>query len=208
MKTVSIDKSHGGIQGVYSRSSQAYACEMSFAVFVPPQARTASCPVLWYLSGLTCTHANVIEKGEYRWLAGELGLITVCPYTSPRGDTVPDEPNNWQFGKGAGFNVDATQEPYATNYRMYSYSTEELPELIAKQFPADMSRQSIFGHSMGGHGGAHDRTEASRPFQELFGLCADLPSKRVGLVEASVREIPWSRPGYMASLRCMRADRG
>jgi S-formylglutathione hydrolase len=125
---------------------------MTFAVFVPPQARTASRPVLWYLSGLSCTHANVMEKGEYRRLAGELGLIIVCPDTSPRGDTVPDEPDNWQFGKGAGFYVDATQEPYATNYRMYSYVTEELPELIAKHFPADMSRQSIFGHSMGGHG--------------------------------------------------------
>jgi len=152
MKAISNDRSHGGIQGVYSHSSQACACEMTFAVFLPPQAATQPCPVLWYLSGLTCTHANVMDKGEYRRLASELGLIIVCPDTSPRGDKIPDEPENWQFGKGAGFYVDATQEPYAANYRMYSYITEELPKLIAENFAADMSRQSIFGHSMGGHG--------------------------------------------------------
>lgn len=152
MKTLSTDKSHGGNQGVYSHSSQACACKMTFAVFVPPQARVAPCPVLWYLSGLTCTHANVTDKGEYRRLARELGLIIVCPDTSPRGEDIPDEPDNWQFGKGAGFYVDATQKPYAANYRMYSYVTEELPKLVAERFAADMSRQSIFGHSMGGHG--------------------------------------------------------
>lgn len=150
MKTVSTAKAHGGVQGVYSHASEACACDMTFAVFVPPQEGPR--PVLWYLSGLTCTHANVMDKGEYRRLAAELGLIVVCPDTSPRGDNVPDEPDNWQFGKGAGFYVDATQAPYSANYRMYSYITEELPALIAKEFPADMERQGIFGHSMGGHG--------------------------------------------------------
>ena len=152
MKTVSTSLSHGGIQGVYSHASEACAGDMTFAVFVPPQAKNGPCPVLWYLSGLTCTHQNVMDKGEYRRLASELGLIVVCPDTSPRGDDVPDEPDNWQFGKGAGFYVDATQAPYAKNYRMYSYVTEELPRLIAANFPADMDRQGIFGHSMGGHG--------------------------------------------------------
>ncbi|MBZ9727175.1 S-formylglutathione hydrolase [Mesorhizobium sp. CO1-1-11] len=152
MKVVSTSKSHGGVQGVYSHASEACACDMTFAVFVPPQAKDGPVPVLWYLSGLTCTHANVMDKGEYRRLAAELGLIVVCPDTSPRGDGVADEKDNWQFGCGAGFYVDATQEPFATNYRMYSYVVEELPALTAAQFPADMSRQAIFGHSMGGHG--------------------------------------------------------
>lgn len=152
MKTISTIHSHGGIQGVYSHASTSCACDMTFAVFVPPQAKDGPCPVLWYLSGLTCTHANVMEKGEYRRLAAELGLIVVCPDTSPRGDDVPDEKDNWQFGAGAGFYVDATQAPYATNYRMYSYITQELPALVAENFAADMSRQGILGHSMGGHG--------------------------------------------------------
>ena len=152
MKTVSTAKSYGGVQGVYSHASEECACDMTFAVFVPPQAKDGPCPVLWYLSGLTCTHANVMDKGEYRRLAAELGLIVVCPDTSPRGEDVPDEADNWQFGKGAGFYVDATQAPFAKNYRMYSYVTRELPALIAKEFPADMARQGIFGHSMGGHG--------------------------------------------------------
>ena len=152
MKTVSTAKSHGGVQGVYTHASQSCACDMTFAVFVPPQAAEAPCPVVWYLSGLTCTHQNVMDKGEYRRLAAELGLIVVCPDTSPRGETVPDDAQDWQFGSGAGFYVDATQAPYDVNYRMYSYLTEELPALVAQNFPADMSRQGIFGHSMGGHG--------------------------------------------------------
>lgn len=152
MKTISTSRSHGGTQGVYSHASSSCDCEMTFAVFVPPQAAERPCPVLWYLSGLTCTHQNVMDKGEYRRLAAELGLIVVCPDTSPRGESVPDEKDNWQFGSGAGFYLDATQEPYAHNYRMYSYLTQELPALVGEQFPADMARQSIFGHSMGGHG--------------------------------------------------------
>ncbi|PRH87689.1 S-formylglutathione hydrolase [Labrys okinawensis] len=152
MKTISTSRSHGGTQGVYSHASSSCDCEMTFAVFVPPQAAERVCPVLWYLSGLTCTHQNVMDKGEYRRLAAELGLIVVCPDTSPRGEGVPDEKDNWQFGSGAGFYLDATQEPFARNYRMYSYLTQELPALIGERFPADMARQSIFGHSMGGHG--------------------------------------------------------
>lgn len=152
MKTVSNAKAHGGVQGVYSHASEACACDMTLAVFVPPQASERPCPVVWYLSGLTCTHQNVMDKGEYRRLAAELGLIIVCPDTSPRGEGIPDEKDNWQFGCGAGFYLDATEAPFAKNYRMYSYITEELPALIAANFPADMDRQAIFGHSMGGHG--------------------------------------------------------
>lgn len=152
MTIVSQWKAHGGTQGVYSHASRSCHCDMTFAVFVPPQAKQGLCPVLWYLSGLTCTHANVMEKGEYRRLAAELGLIVVCPDTSPRGDGVPDEPDNWQFGKGAGFYLDATEAPWSEHYRMESYILEELSDLIASHFAADMGRQSVFGHSMGGHG--------------------------------------------------------
>ena len=152
MKTVSAAKAHGGTQGVYSHASGQCACDMTFAVFLPPQAAHRPVPVLWYLSGLTCTHANVMDKGEYRRLAAELGLAIVCPDTSPRGADIPDEKENWQFGSGAGFYLDATEKPYDRNYRMYSYVTEELPALIAREFSIDMARQGIFGHSMGGHG--------------------------------------------------------
>lgn len=125
---------------------------MTFAVYLPQNASEGPCPVLWYLSGLTCNHSNVMEKGEYRQIASQLGVAIVCPDTSPRGENIPDEPDNWQFGSGAGFYVDATQPPYSENYNMYSYITEELPKLIAREFPVDLTRQSIFGHSMGGHG--------------------------------------------------------
>ena len=152
MQTISTTRSHGGIQGVYAHQSASCRCEMRFAVFPPPQAADGAVPVLWYLSGLTCTHANVMEKGEYRRLAAELGLMIVCPDTSPRGPEVADEPDNWQFGQGAGFYVDATEAPYAANYQMRRYVRDELPALIAQNFPADMDRQGIFGHSMGGHG--------------------------------------------------------
>ena len=152
MKTVSASKAHGGIQGVYSHDSNACGCGMTFAVFAPPQAQDGPCPVVWYLSGLTCTHANVMDKGEYRRTAAELGLIIVCPDTSPRGESVPDDADDWRFGSGAGFYLDATREPWRRNYRMHSYITDELPGLVADKFPADMDRQAIFGHSMGGHG--------------------------------------------------------
>jgi S-formylglutathione hydrolase len=152
MQIVSETRSHGGTQGVYTHASDACHCEMTFAVFVPPQATEKTCPVLWYLSGLTCDHSNVMDKGEYRQMAAQKGIIIVCPDTSPRGEDVPDEPDNWQFGKAAGFYLDATEEPFDKNYNMYTYLVDELPKLIGENFNADMSRQSIFGHSMGGHG--------------------------------------------------------
>lgn len=152
MNILSQNTAFGGMQGVFSHQSEATGTEMTFAVFVPPQAIAEKRPVLWYLSGLTCTHANVMEKGEYRRMAAELGLIIVCPDTSPRGNDVPDELTNWKMGKGAGMYLNATEKPWAEHYQMYSYITEELPALIAEQFRADMSRQGIFGHSMGGHG--------------------------------------------------------
>ena len=151
LQTVSENRSHGGVQGVYSHASAATGTQMTFSVFVPGHEPDANLPVLWYLSGLTCTHANVTEKGEYRAACAEHGLIFVAPDVSPRGDEVADD-ENWDMGKGAGFYVDATQEPWAAHYRMRDYVENELPELIAAQFPADMDRQGITGHSMGGHG--------------------------------------------------------
>jgi S-formylglutathione hydrolase len=153
METVSTNRAYGGVQGVYKHASSSTGTDMTFSVYVPPHAPGAKLPVVWYLSGLTCTHANVTEKGDYRRACAELGLIFVAPDTSPRGEGVPDDPDGaWDFGLAAGFYVDATVEPYAQHYKMWSYVTEELPVLIAANFPADMGRQSITGHSMGGHG--------------------------------------------------------
>ncbi|PTQ09813.1 S-formylglutathione hydrolase [Sphingomonas oleivorans] len=154
LETLSTSKSHGGVQGVYRHASAATGTDMTFSVFVPPQAGAgAKLPVVFYLSGLTCTHANVTEKGEYRRACAELGLIFVAPDTSPRGEGVPDDPDGaYDFGLGAGFYVDATVEPFARHYRMASYILEELPGIIEANFPADMGAQAIMGHSMGGHG--------------------------------------------------------
>ena len=153
LETVSTNRSFDGVQGVYKHASRETGTNMTFSVFVPPHQAGAKLPVVWYLSGLTCTHANVTEKGEFRQACSELGLIFVAPDTSPRGDDVPGDPAGaYDFGLGAGFYVDATQAPFARNYRMWSYVTAELPELIAEHFPVDQKRQSIFGHSMGGHG--------------------------------------------------------
>src|SRR3954471_2660782 len=152
MEIVSQNQAHGGKQLVVTRDSSATGTEMTFSIFLPPQAEGgARLPVVWYLSGLTCTHANVTDKGEYRAACAELGLIFVAPDTSPRGDDVPDA-DGYDFGKGAGFYVDATEEPWSTNYRMWSYVTEELPALVVGEFPVDGYRQAIMGHSMGGHG--------------------------------------------------------
>lgn len=124
---------------------------MTFSVFTPPHADGARLPVVWFLSGLTCTHANVTDKGEYRRAAAELGLMVVAPDTSPRGEGVADDPS-YDLGQGAGFYVDATQAPWTPHFRMWTYVTDELPALVAAEFPADMGAQGITGHSMGGHG--------------------------------------------------------
>ena len=152
MEIVSENKAHGGRQLVVTHASAATSTNMTFSIFLPPQAEQhRNLPVLWYLSGLTCSHANVTEKGEYRSLCAELGLIFVAPDTSPRGEDVPDA-DGYDFGKGAGFYVDATEEPWASHFRMWSYVTDELPRFVAAEFPVDMDRQGITGHSMGGHG--------------------------------------------------------
>jgi len=156
MEIVSEAKSHGGRQLVVKHSALATGTDMTFSIFLPPQAEEGGkLPVLWYLSGLTCTHANVTEKGEYRAACAEIGLVFVAPDTSPRGPSergsVPND-EAYDLGQGAGFYVDAIQEPWVGFFGMWTYVTEELPELIAAEFPVDMARQGITGHSMGGHG--------------------------------------------------------
>jgi S-formylglutathione hydrolase len=152
MEIVSENKSHGGRQLVAKHGSAATSTEMTFSIFLPPQAEAgAKLPVVWYLSGLTCSPMNVTEKGEYRAACAELGLIFVAPDTSPRGDAVPDV-EDYDFGKGAGFYVDSTEQPWAEKFRMWTYVTEELPVLVESEFPVDAGRQAITGHSMGGHG--------------------------------------------------------
>jgi S-formylglutathione hydrolase len=153
LETLSTSRSFGGTQGVYRHASAATDTDMTFSVFVPDHEEGETLPVVWYLSGLTCTHANVTEKGDYRQACAEHRLIFVAPDTSPRGADVPDDPAGaYDFGLGAGFYVDATQAPYATHYRMWTYITEELPELVGASFPANLDAQAIMGHSMGGHG--------------------------------------------------------
>ena len=154
LETVSEVKAHGGVQGVYRHASAATGTDMVFSLFMPPQPeRGEPLPLLWYLSGLTCTHANVTEKGEFREACARNGIAFIAPDTSPRGPDVPDDPEGlWDFGQGAGFYLDATEEPWSTNFRMKSYVLDELPALIEQHFPIDRTRQSITGHSMGGHG--------------------------------------------------------
>ncbi len=144
---------HGGWQRVYAHQAKETDCRMEFAVYTPPQAESDDkLPVLYWLSGLTCTWANFTEKAGAQRYAAEHGLILVAPDTSPRGVNIPGEDESYDFGSGAGFYVDATEEPWAAHYRMYGYITEELPALINENFPVDEARAGIFGHSMGGHG--------------------------------------------------------
>ncbi len=151
MKTISENRAFGGVQGVYAHPSTACACDMTFGLFLPEEAEHGAVPVLWYLSGLTCTHENaMVKSGAQRW-AAEAGVALIFPDTSPRGDGVADDPAN-DLGQGAGFYVNATQKPWAPQYRMWDYLTDELPRLVFNAFPVAEAVQGITGHSMGGHG--------------------------------------------------------
>lgn len=153
MQKLSDARSFGGRQQVWSHDSRETGTPMRFSIYLPPQAEAGPRPLVWWLSGLTCTEANFTDKAGAQRVAAELGLVVVAPDTSPRGDDVPDDPQGaWDFGLGAGFYVDATQRPWSANYRMYSYLADELPALVGEHFPVDMDRQAISGHSMGGHG--------------------------------------------------------
>lgn len=152
LQETSKNKCFGGWQKVFSHQSDELKCLMNCAVYLPPQAEYENVPVLYWLSGLTCTEQNFVTKAGAQKYAAEYGICIVAPDTSPRGCNIPGEDDAYDFGSGAGFYVDATEQKWKTNYRMYSYITEELPNLIKANFPVDMNKQSIFGHSMGGHG--------------------------------------------------------
>ncbi|HXG81607.1 MAG TPA: S-formylglutathione hydrolase [Sphingomicrobium sp.] len=194
MEIVSDNKSHGGRQLVVRHASSATGTDMTFSIFLPPQAERGPCPLLWYLSGLTCTHANVTEKGEYRAACADAGLLFVAPDTSPRGEGVADDPE-YDLGQGAGFYVDATEEPWSRHYRMWSYVTEELPTLVAAEFAADMDRQGITGHSMGGHGAL---TVALRKPGRFRSVSAFAPI-------AAPSRVPWGKKALGAYLGSDRA---
>ncbi len=152
LEAVSQSRCFGGTQTTYRHNSEETRTPMRFSVFAPPQAQGGRrVPVVWWLSGLTCTEENFTVKAGAQRTASELGLLVIAPDTSPRGDGVPDDPA-YDFGQGAGFYVDATVEPWARNFRMRSYIERELPAIVEAELPADMSRQGIAGHSMGGHG--------------------------------------------------------
>lgn len=150
METVSENASFGGVQGVYTHASEACGCDMTFGLFLPEEAKRGPVPVLWYLSGLTCTHANAMEKAGAQAWAAQAGIALVFPDTSPRGDDVADD-EAYDLGKGAGFYVDATEAPWAPHFKMWSYVSEELPAVVGAM-GCDLDRQGITGHSMGGHG--------------------------------------------------------
>jgi S-formylglutathione hydrolase len=151
-EVISQHRSFGGVVGFYRHDAATTACSMRFSVFTPPQAEKGRVPVLYYLAGLTCTEETFMMKAGAQRIAAELGLMLVAPDTSPRGVKLPGDSDSWDFGVGAGFYVDATEEPWSRHYRMYSYVTQELPALIEADFAIDPQRLGIFGHSMGGHG--------------------------------------------------------
>lgn len=152
IETVTEQASFGGVQGFYRHHSTACASVMRFSVYRPPEAAHGRVPVLYFLAGLTCNEETFMIKAGAQRLAAKLGLMLVAPDTSPREPRFPGDDENWDFGLGAGFYVDATELPWSANYRMYSYVTEELPAVMGEHFAADVARQGIFGHSMGGHG--------------------------------------------------------
>lgn len=151
MQIISENKCFGGVQGVYAHASEAANCEMTFGLFLPEEARDGPVPVLWYLSGLTCTHENAMVKAGAQSWAAEQGIALVFPDTSPRGEGVADD-DAYDLGQGAGFYVNATQDPWQPHFQMWDYIAEELPALVTSEFAIDADRQSITGHSMGGHG--------------------------------------------------------
>ncbi|MDF0596007.1 S-formylglutathione hydrolase [Psychromarinibacter halotolerans] len=151
METKSENACFGGVQGVYTHTATSTSCDMTFGLFLPPQAKDGDVPVLWYLSGLTCTHENAMTKAGAQAWAAEAGIALVFPDTSPRGEGVADD-DAYDLGQGAGFYVNATQAPWDPHFRMWDYITDELPQLLFGEFPLDPDRQGITGHSMGGHG--------------------------------------------------------
>ena len=190
IETLSEQKCHGGVQGFYRHESSSTGTEMRFAVYVPPQAEKAKVPVLFYLSGLTCTEETATIKSGAQVHASRHGLMLVMPDTSPRGAGIEGEEDDWDFGTGAGFYLDATKTPWAKNYRMYSYVCEELRTLINANFPARPGANGIFGHSMGGHGAltiALKNPAVFRSVSAFAPICAPM-------------EVPWGRKAFSGYL--------
>ncbi len=189
LKKLSEQRCFGGRQLRFSHDSSATQTPMSFSVFLPPQSGPR--PVLWYLSGLTCDDQNAVTKSGFQRVAAELGLIVVCPDTSPRGATLPGEDDDWDFGTGAGFYLDATAAPFSTHYKMESYIQQELQSLICSEFSVQKSSQGIFGHSMGGHGAlvlALRHPDLYRSVSAFAPICA--PS-----------QVPWGHKAFGGYLR-------
>ncbi|MEO9137370.1 MAG: S-formylglutathione hydrolase [Casimicrobiaceae bacterium] len=192
---LSHSRCFGGDQAVHAHASHETRCEMRFGLFLPPQATAARVPVLYWLSGLTCTEENFIVKAGAQRVASELGLAIVVPDTSPRGLGIPGEGDSYDFGLGAGFYVDATEPPWSFGYRMYSYVTQELPAYVASHFPVDRDRVGIIGHSMGGHGALTIALKDPRSYKSVSAFAPI----------ASPMRCPW---GQKALTGYLGADRG
>ena len=194
-ETISRHRCFGGTVGFYKHQSTVNACTMKFSVFTPPQADRGKVPVLYYLAGLTCTEETFMTKAGAQRRASELGLMLVAPDTSPLGVPLPGDSESYDFGVGAGFYVDATQQPWSKHYKMYSYVTQELPAIIDAHFPGDPARQGIFGHSMGGHGAL--TIGLKNPNNRYRSISAFAPI-------AAPKEVPW---GIKAFTNYLGGDR-
>ncbi|HEV7608061.1 MAG TPA: S-formylglutathione hydrolase [Steroidobacteraceae bacterium] len=195
LATLSRHACFGGVLGYYQHPSQANNCDMRFAVYSPPQAATGPVPVLYYLAGLTCTEETFVTKAGALEHAARHGIMLVAPDTSPRV-TLPGDRESWDFGVAAGFYLDATQAPWSSHYRMYSYVVDELPGVIARNFKADIARSGIMGHSMGGHGAL---TIALKNPQKYKSLSAFAP------IAAPIQS-PWGNKAFTGYLGAYRAD--
>ncbi len=190
LETLSEQRCHGGIQGFYRHPSSCTGTDMRFAVYAPPQAEKGKVPVLYYLAGLTCTEETATIKAGAQAHASRLGLMLVMPDTSPRGADIEGEHDDWDFGTGAGFYIDATKAPWSKNYRMYSYVTEELRDLINANFPARADATGIFGHSMGGHGALTIALKNPSVYRSVSAFAPISAPKRV----------PWGRKAFSGYL--------
>ncbi|QDY69774.1 S-formylglutathione hydrolase [Qingshengfaniella alkalisoli] len=195
MKTVSENRCFGGVQGVYSHASSSCACEMTFGLYLPPAAQFGRVPVLWYLSGLTCTHENAMTKAGAQAIAAQCGMAVCFPDTSPRGKSVADD-DSYDLGQGAGFYVDAAQDPWAPHFKMWSYVGDELPALLVDAFPIEPDQQAITGHSMGGHGAL---TLAMRRPEQFASVSAFAPI-------ANPTASDWGRKQFTAYLGADESD--
>lgn len=187
METISEHACFGGTMGFYRHPSTVNNCSMQFSVYQPPQAREGEVPVLTFLSGLTCTEETFMIKSGAQRIAAELGLLLVSPDTSPRGDGVADDPEGaYDFGLGAGFYLNATEDPWKKHYQMYDYVTQELPAVLCENFPGDMSRQGITGHSMGGHGALTIGLKNPQTYQSISAFAPI----------CSPRNCPWGKKAF------------